>query len=265
VSYQGGKTRIASAIVDHLLPIDGNLYDLCCGCGAISIEAVNKGVPVDRIVMVDVGPWGMFWKAIGDGSFDVARFEEQVAAVPADPPAIPGYMKALFSRPCGNDAPYVFPLLQAATFGGAQVWIENGMWGKGGGWRSFWSPTATSNRRSVVNPMMPMPVTLLKRVKELAVGMRGVRVIHGDVRKLTLNGAKDTIYIDPPYTGTTGYYDSFDAISLARSFRRAFVSEGFPVTDGDYFKIESNRKKGGMNGKRQRAHEEWLNEIRGVA
>ena len=44
-SYQGGKQRIASQVVDHLLDAapsrDSHFYDLCCGSGAISIELVN--------------------------------------------------------------------------------------------------------------------------------------------------------------------------------------------------------------------------------
>ena len=47
-TYQGGKQRFASPIVDHLLTAttepDSLFYDLCCGSGAISIELVNRGM-----------------------------------------------------------------------------------------------------------------------------------------------------------------------------------------------------------------------------
>ena len=45
-SYQGGKQRIASQIVDNLIEASNSsnsfFYDLCCGSGAISIELVNS-------------------------------------------------------------------------------------------------------------------------------------------------------------------------------------------------------------------------------
>jgi hypothetical protein len=112
--------------------------------------------------------------------------------------------------------------------------------------------------------MMPMPFTILERVRALVAAMKGIRAIHADIRTLSIDGHKNTVYIDPPYVGREGYGDSFDVVAVARSFGRAFVSEGFPmaVAADSYYKIESNRKKGGMNGARHRVHEEWLSEIR---
>lgn len=47
-SYQGGKSRLVSKIVDiffeeNEINDDTHFYDLCCGSGAISIELINMG------------------------------------------------------------------------------------------------------------------------------------------------------------------------------------------------------------------------------
>ena len=64
-SYQGGKQRIASQIVDVILeslPSENTqFYDLCCGSGAISIELVNRGIDPKSISMLDISSWGTFW------------------------------------------------------------------------------------------------------------------------------------------------------------------------------------------------------------
>jgi hypothetical protein len=112
--------------------------------------------------------------------------------------------------------------------------------------------------------MMPMPFTILERVRALVAAMKGIKAIHADIRTLSIDGHKNTVYIDPPYVGREGYGDSFDVVAVARSFGRAFVSEGFPLAvAGDWYcQLEVNTHKGGMNGGRATAHQEWLSEIR---
>lgn len=76
VTYQGGKGRLGGSIVETIgLPTDGQFFDLCCGSGAVSIAAIKAGQPADRITMIDVSPWGLFWRMIGNGSFDIDRLE----------------------------------------------------------------------------------------------------------------------------------------------------------------------------------------------
>ena len=81
---------------------------------------------------------------------------------------------------------YHYLLLQSGSFGSNQIWIENNRW-KNNSFRSYWLPTETSNRRSPVNPMMPMPSTLYNRVKDIveylggninAMNMKTVAIIN---------------------------------------------------------------------------------------
>ena len=56
-TYQGGKQRIASQIVDELTKNSTEqtrFFDLCCGSGAISVELINRGILPSNVVMLDV-------------------------------------------------------------------------------------------------------------------------------------------------------------------------------------------------------------------
>ena len=58
---------------------------------------------------------------------------------------------------------YDYLLLQAGAFGSKWIGIEGNKW-TNNTFRSYWLPTETSNRKSPVNPMMPLPNTLYERV-----------------------------------------------------------------------------------------------------
>ena len=268
VTYQGGKGRLASQIVEGIgLPRDTRFWDLCCGSGAVAVEAVNVGQAASKITMVDLGPWGLFWEAIGNGSFDVGRFEVLCSRLPPDPRHIKAAVDALFRAPVGEDAIYVFLLLQAATVGGTAVWVDdNGRWKKGGGFRDYWLPTATSSRRSHVNPMMPMPSTILERVIVLAEKMRGVEGICGNIADVVPLIQDGLVYIDPPYQGTTTYGHAVDVVGLARALPvPCWVSEGRALTERAVC-LSTGRAKGGITGDRKRAaNEEWLSAFGKVA
>lgn len=68
VAYQGGKTRIAADIafaIEKELESRSVVYDLCCGCGAVSLALLNRGsISPAKLVLVDGGLWGAFWSAI---------------------------------------------------------------------------------------------------------------------------------------------------------------------------------------------------------
>lgn len=253
VSYQGGKQRLAEDIVSVLLErgCGEPYYDLCCGSGAIGIELVNRKILPRQIVMVDAGPWGLFWEAIGKGDFDVAEFEKHCGMIPTDRSQIRDYVKELSRQPVGEDAKYIFPILQAASFGGKAIWIHEGRW-RNTSFRSFWQPTATSNRRSVVNPMMPMPKTLVERVTAIAKAMTGVLGLCQRVEDTFVVGG--TIYVDPPYANTTGYGHTLDVKDIAGP---CFVSEGLPLSD-DFVCLSKGRSKGGVSGSRKAANEEYV-------
>ncbi len=262
VTYQGGKGRLAERIVLNMeLGPSVRFYDLCCGSGAVAIAAVNSGHPPDRIRMWDSGPWGLVWQAIGDGTFDLSVFADYCRSVPSDPKAVKPFMEKLYREPAGEHAAYRYLLLQGAAIGGKSISLDDGRWVRGSGFRDYWLPTATSSRRSPVNPMMPMPATILARVERLVKKMRGVHGVCGDASKVNVPvGA--VAYIDPPYAGTTGYDSEIDVVTVANKIAAGgadcWVSEGRALTS-EAVLLSEGRAKGGITGQRKRAaNEEWL-------
>lgn len=258
VTYQGGKQRIAAAILDHINPDpQRKFYDLCCGSGSVSLELVNRGHAPSRIVMLDRGPWGLFWKKVGDGTFDIGVFAAYCDAVPKDRTRVKAHIQALAKQPPEQDTAYVFLLLQATTIGGSAVWADEARWHTAG-FRDYWQPTATSSRRSPVNPMMPMPDTILERVAAICEKMRGVAGFCEDIRHIQPD-RDAVVYIDPPYAGTTGYGYTFDVGQYIASVgAECYVSEGRPI-GSDAVLLTAGSAKGGMTGSRAKApHQEWL-------
>ena len=259
VAYQGGKTRLAAEIVDHWWPTERRFYDLCCGSGAITIEMLNRGFPLDEIVMVDAGPWGLFWNEIGRGVFDFDVFNSYLDAIPDELDKVCGWMKDLSSYPASQDTAEVFIILQAASFGGKAIWIEGDRW-KNNTFRNYWTPTATSSRRSPVNPMMPMPDTLRRRVWNVMTNMHGIEAYCIDVDRLDIE-VGSLVYVDPPYLGTTAYGYTFDVDKLFQSVIQTstcFVSEGRQIGPHGVL-LHAGRSKGGISGDRKViANQEWL-------
>lgn len=258
-AYQGGKQRLAASIVDVLWAGTHRLYaDLCCGSGAIAIELVNRGVPPAHITMVDQGPWGLFWREIGAGTYSLAALREQIAQIPTDPAQVEPYIHALSRQPVqAETAPYVFILLQAASFGSKAIWIADGRW-QNCSFRRYWLPTATSHRRSPVNPMMPMPGTLYGRVAALAERMVGVRGVWDQIEAIDLP-FETVSFVDPPYCHTTAYGHTTDILAFIQRHphHALYVSEGRPLST-QAITLAGGRSKGGISGERKQAHEEWL-------
>lgn len=259
VSYQGGKQRIAGKIIDIINPNEKHFYDLCCGSGAVSIELLNRGFDKNNIHMVDVGPWGMFWGEVGSGSFDLDRFKSYCDLIPVDPIKIKDFLSELAKTPANIDPSYIFLLLQAGSFGSKAIWINDGKWVVHG-FRNYWQPTATSNRRSHVNPMMPMPKTLFDRTVNVCENMFGVKAEHIGVKNYFIE-PDSIVYIDPPYNNMTVYGETFDVVEFAlASNRRCYVSEAYPLND-KAIQITTGNKKGGISGERANSNEEWLSEF----
>lgn len=267
-AYQGGKQRVAEQIVDLLLEAapsaDSRFYDLCCGSGAVSIELVNRGVDPSRIVMLDLSSWGEFWSAIGAGTFSMEIFDQIIAEIPADKRQVKTHMKKLSSLPADGREAELYPVLQASSFGGKQIWYEKGRW-QNAFFRDYWEPTATSVRRSPANPMQPSPVELRRRVAALVESMRGVTCIRENITTALDHPFPHdaVVYVDPPYGGTTGYGFGFDVPSFAAHFRESncaplFVSEGKPLSK-DARQLNFGGAKGGISGTRVGKHQEWLN------
>ena len=278
-SYQGGKQRLAKQIVDIFYAenkIDEytQFYDMWCGSGAISVELLNRGVNSKNIHMMDRSPWGLVWKMIGEDTFRLDVFKEFVDSIPKDITKIKQYAIDIINKPVNADMiPYHFLFLQSCAFGSTATWIEGDKWCKAGGLRDYWLPTETSNRRSPVNPMMPMPDNLYKRVKLLCERAKGLNGYCMDVFDFLYildeewdikNNGNLIIYIDPPYQNTQQYGYSFNIYELeTRIWNNVpiYISEGIEMERAKKTYLLSNgRAKGNINGKtKKKPVEEWLN------
>lgn len=266
-SYQGGKQRLASTIVDTIYSqnnIDENtkFYDICCGSGAVAIEMINRGFEPSNIVMVDNSPWGALYSKIGKGLFSTEVFKLHLDAVPKDKALIQEYMKKLSKEPADDglfeNMVYKFLILQASTFGSKPVSEKDGQWNNLS-FRNYWLPTETSSRKSPVNPMMPMPETLYKRLELLVEHMEGVQGFREDVFNVDVQ-ENAIVYIDPPYINTTGYKYNFDVDKYIESLgnkNKIYVSEGIKKSEQAIL-LSGTRSKGGISGKRKSSNEEWL-------
>lgn len=262
VSYQGSKTRLAEDIINTIDPPEGYpFYDLCCGNGSISIELIRRGVRPNRITMVDSSPWGNVWNLIGKGEFSIRKLSWWLGQIPDDKRQVKGFMEELSQQDATVDTPYVFLLLQAASFGSKAIWREGKVW-KNTSFRSYWEPTPTSSRRYPVNPMMPMPDTLRKRMGVIAEKMEGVSGLCSYIEDLVPRRA--VVYIDPPYENTTNYGDEVKdvvkyATNVAGYGNTVYVSESGPLPQSDEaYMLKGKRDKGGISGRRKKKNEEWL-------
>lgn len=276
-SYQGGKSRLAKQIVDIIykenkITNNTKFYDLCCGSGAISIELINRGFDPNNIVMIDNGGFGLFWQTIANDEFELDVFRKEIDKLPTKE-KIQEYLKCLSNKSINKELEvYHYLLLQCGAFGSKQIWEEDGHW-KNNTFRSYWLPTNTSNRKSPVNPMMPMPSTLYDRVERIVEQLSGLIVASKEDVFQTLyrldeewenNNGDIIIYIDPPYMNTTGYKESFNIYELERRIWNncpIYISEGFKM-DGarESYLLSSGRKKGNISGDiNKKPTEEWLN------
>lgn len=276
-SYQGGKQRLAKQIVDIFykendINNDTKFFDLCCGSGAISLELINRGFNPNNITMIDNGCFGQFWQDIANGEFDLDIFKREIENLP-NLENIQSYLKKLSDLPVDEDKMvYHYLLLQAGAFGSKQIWIKNNKW-KNNTFRSYWLPTETSNRRSPVNPMMPMPNTLYNRVEAIVEQLSGSIIASREsvfdavyrIDEERNKGNKNIIiYIDPPYANTTGYKETFDIYSLEGqiwSTSPIYISEGYKMQGAsESYLLSVGRTKGNISGEaKKKPTEEWLN------
>lgn len=273
-AYQGGKQRIAKDIVDIFLAnntVDENtkFFDICCGSGAISLELINRGMHPTNITMVDIGGFGAFWNSVANDEFDLEIFKQEINKIPSVD-KIQQYLKDLSNQPIDQELlPYHYLILQCGAFGSKQVWIKGNKY-KNNTFRSYWLPTETSNRRSPVNPMMPMPNILYSRVCDIVEELGGIiNAINGDIFNVLhifdeIESTNAIIYIDPPYQNTTAYGDNFNIYELIQKIQvnvPIYVSEGYKMEQSkNSYLISSGRKKGNISGNiNKKPSEEWLN------
>lgn len=274
--YQGGKQRIASQVVDHLMkhPLSKSnetvYYDLCCGSGAVTIELLNRGVEPQRIVMVDQSSWGAFWKKIGAGSYDLDKLRQLIDEIPEEKKQVKAHVSLLAKQPINDEEAYIYPILQACSSGGKQIWRENNEW-RNAFFRDYWEPTSTSKRRSPANPMQPSPLTLFKRIEAISTRAQGITCHQMDVLEaidLMQENEKTIVYIDPPYAGMTNYgfqldIDRFVRLYLSQQKAPLFVSENRPLSE-NAFRLDFGGAKGGISGNKPSKHDEWLSEFDGL-
>lgn len=277
-SYQGGKQRLRKEIIDIIFDREQDyiqrpfkFFDLCSGSGNITLELLDRGIPHSAITMIDSSSWGKLYKSLSDGTFDLNIFNSYFTQLPKDKKLIQPFLKTLSLEDAQIDEEYKYLLLQAGAFGGKQIWRTGSNW-KNNSFRRYWEPTPTSSRRSPVNPMMPMPTELYKRVEILYKHIYGVRVIHADLTTVIMDIINEVkqkhqpytiFYIDPPYIGTTGYGFSLDWRLLVNIIKK---ETGFPVYvseaniySEDYLELSFRNKKGGISGERKNKHKEYLN------
>ena len=270
-AYQGGKTKVASKIYEIITERQGTditFVDVCCGGGSVSIEFINNRLHPENINMFDAGAIGAFWQQVSEGAFDLDYFEYLIKKIPSDLTLVKGFMEDLSKVEYSYVGEVVseYLLLQASSFGGKQIY-DLGDKFSNTSFRSYWTPTETSSRRSPVNPMMPMPDTLLKRVQQIVEVMQPIKATHTYAEYIDFGKLKTdkdlVVYIDPPYKGTTGYKDNIDLQLVIDNAKEVgatvYVSEYYNLSDD--FVILSKTTKGGISGDRKGNMVEYLSII----
>jgi len=235
--YQGGKRRIAPAILDIIRPDPGEpFWDLCCGAGAVTMEAIRRGHPTYLCVMVDAGPWGEVWRDIGRGTFDLKLLAALLRDVP-DPTKDFAKTKEhgvwLSKQPVEAAArPAVYLVLQAGSWGGRAIGWDSALGWRHSGFHPGWTPKPTSISKRPVLPFHPLPATLYERMAALCDLMLGVCGLPTDVRMVYPQRGK--AYLDPPYIATADYPAGFlNVEAYARSLPvPSWVSEGRALHEG---------------------------------
>ena len=271
-AYQGGKTKVANKIYKLITEQHGEditLVDVCCGGGSLTIEFINNGLHPENIHMFDAGAIGAFWQQVSEGTFDLEYFEYLIDQIPKDLSKIKNFMENLSTIEYSyvGEVTQEYLLLQASSFGGKQIYDQGNRFGNTS-FRSYWLPTETSSRRSPVNPMMPMPSTLLKRVTDVVNEMQCVKATHLLAENIDFSKIKTdkdlVVYIDPPYKGTTGYKDTIDLQlvigNAVKCGATVYVSEYYNLSDD--FVILSETSKGGISGTRKGNMVEYLSVIK---
>lgn len=269
-SYQGGKQRLAKQIVDIIfeqneINEETKFYDLCCGSGAITLELINRDVHPSNITMVDASMWGKLWEAIANNKFRLDVFKNEIDKLP-EISDINKYLKKINSNKIIKELDiYHFLLQQAGSFGSKYI-DSNGDYWLNSTFRKYWTPTETSNRRSPVNPMMPMPNTLFQRMELIIKNISGdIKAIHSKIEDIEWHFDKNSIvYIDPPYKNTSGYNYDFDYeefIINNWAYVNIYVSEGYKMDSvEDAILLSKGRTKGNISGDiKKKPTEEWLN------
>lgn len=269
LTYQGAKVRVAEKIVNKINKGNNFQYiDMCCGAGSISIELLNQGIKQENITMIDNGLIGKFYEQISKSKFDIEYFEWLIDKIPDDKHQIKNHLLEISNTEFHDESdiiPY-YMILQAGSFGGKHIYFDfNTRKFQNVSFRNYWQPTPYSSRKSPVNPMMPMPNELMKRVSLIQQKMSNVNALCLDADLVLLDVLKNKIvFIDPPYMGVTGYGSGFEYSNYYNKIKD-HVKELW-VTDyinhsEDYY-ILNKTSKGGISGNSTKKRTEILSKIK---
>lgn len=189
VSYQGNKGEYSTRIC-NIIRERGNkeleLWDVCCGSGQISAFWPKPNH------MVDIGPWGRFWKTIHGDPLILptimqvikgkthAELGQLMHMAKMQPVPESGYLYAMH-----------FIILQTFAFNGKPVQTHGSTW-KHPGFPTSWTMTKIWKE--------------LERIERTKIKSAH----HMDANLLTVSEPAK-VYIDPDYKGTQGYGHSESA------------------------------------------------------
>lgn len=267
--YKGSKRKFATAIAQRITSDNPTyVFDLCCGSGSVTLALIELGFPPERLTVVEAGLWGAYWQAISCGSFDLGRLRKLlIDDLPADPRDVAKWVE----QDVGGlpPSPETFIVLQAAAYGAIPTWWDGEKWrhdepraNRVYHARPFWQPGPTSKekkpRGTIFNPKQ-IVLIVAEHMKRCA----GLRVIYGDIITADLSSPPKTVYyMDPPYSGVTGYGHSFDVMEfIQRGPRPLIVSEGIQLPGAaEVVEVGSRRRGNVTKGANERKCEaEYLN------
>lgn len=239
--YMGSKWRYAQAIID-----------------AAGIEKP------DRVVLCEPGPWGWVWLAVAEGQ---QRRVADLISVFASRDPLQLYHQLLVAPATltMGDASMVaarYLLLQRLTFRGKPVTLDSECrWRSHGFNRTSGYGLPATQRFGEVKPQLPR---LAQRVAQMpALPELGVYVGSAIDLPTPADASDHTVYIDPPYQGTTDYgphtCSRDEVLEIAERWHRAgahvIVSEREPIRD-DWHSAEITRQRAQKKSSWQTA--EWL-------
>jgi site-specific DNA-adenine methylase len=242
IAYQGSKRSAAKLLVRKMdLHNSSHFYEMCCGSGEISLEFARQGGDPKKITMVDIGPWGYFWKRIGEGSFDIARFRYLCSKVPQT--NLKEWAQEIREKPAkSKDGVYRFVLLQALSFGGQPI---------------TYTTRNTFSTKGFRPNLCPSVEVVLGRVIEAARLLKGVQGICGDSLKVkTLPGS--TVFYDPPYEGHNPYQTGFDISKIPQ--KEYFITYSSTLSE-DSLRLHRPVGKGGVQGQKGHVIREYFNRV----
>lgn len=193
---------------------------------------------MESAYLTDPGPWGTVLGAILSPTRRRRVLRELRALNDLDPRLAYDRLQgsAPATRQCTFAAEYLF--LQRLAFSGKAVAVKAGVWASPGFNRSSAYGLAGTAKFGQVRPQV---ASLIERLAGMAPAYRAtVRVGHRRAHRPTAGymgtAPRTVVYIDPPYSGTTGYPDVLERSEvayLARAWALAgaevYVSEATPV------------------------------------